>query len=76
MTADGGTAAPIPSKSDSQNGGPQMSGQNRPQQRPKAPRKTPAEKSEEFDAKQRQLKEEAAARREAAKPPGGTPPAR
>ena len=53
-----------------------MSGQNRPQQRPKAPRKTPAEKSEEFDAKQRQLKEEAAARRDAAKPPADGPPPR
>ena len=45
-----------------------MDGSKRPPQRPpRVPRKTPAEKSEEFDATQRRLKEEAAERRDEAK---------
>jgi hypothetical protein len=46
-----------------------MAGQNRPQSGARPPRKTPAERSEEFDERQRQLKQEAADRREAAKSP-------
>ena len=44
-----------------------MAGQDRPPARPARPKsKTPAERAEEYTAVQRQLKEEAAARREAA----------
>jgi len=42
-----------------------MTGQRRPQPIARPKGKSPAERSEEFDATQKQLKEEAAARREA-----------
>jgi hypothetical protein len=54
-----------------------MPGQRRPPTGPqRPPRKTPAERSVEFDETQRQLKEDAAKRREAAKATESDRPAR